>query len=79
MPARHLRGRGDDRDYAGYCRAHLGAVTHQVPGRYGNPAWVHVHLEYGGRAGDCSGAGAFSAQAQVTAEECMRPGWLGPE
>ena len=46
----HRQGRRARRHHAGGRRHHLGMVADQVPGRHGDPADVHVHLEHAGRA-----------------------------
>jgi predicted RND superfamily exporter protein len=48
-------------------RGHVGAVAHQVPGRHGDPAGVHVRLEHGGCTGPDPGAVApAAAHARVS-------------
>jgi dienelactone hydrolase len=60
----HRQGGGAHRrDWLWHRRRHLGLVAHQVPGRHGHPAGLHVHLEHARRPGAAAGPGAFSAQA----------------
>ena len=51
-PGRHHPGRG---------RHHLGVLAHQVPGRHGHPAHLHVRVEHDRRPGAHPGALAFPA------------------
>ena len=60
----HGEGGGAGRGDTGGRRGHLGVLADQVPGRHGDPAHVHVRVEYAGRADPHSCALAFPAADQ---------------
>jgi hypothetical protein len=60
-PCLHRQGGGADRHHPGHGRGHLGLVAHQVPGRHGHAAGLHVRLEHARRADPAAGAGPLPA------------------
>jgi predicted RND superfamily exporter protein len=59
----HRPGRAAHRADAGTRGGHLGLQPHQVPGRHGFVAGLHVPLEHGRRSGAAAGPGALAAEA----------------
>jgi len=68
----HRQGRGPGGHHPGRGRDHLGVLAHQVPGRHGHPARLHVHLEHGRRSDPHSGAVALPLVGPDAVGRCRR-------